>query len=87
MMIQESIFHIKIVDKIHAIKCIQTGDTLLESNFNFWLLTEDNEIELKTKADKELIQDLYAVVALDPVKELANIMREEIKKELEANYD
>lgn len=87
MKITENIFNIKTYDKTYDILCVQTGDDLIESKFDFWLLTEDNKIELKTKANNELIRDLYAVMGLDPAAELMNVIFEELKQELEANYD
>ena len=87
MMKKEFLFYVEANDKSNAIHAVQTGDNFLESRFDFWLLTEDKEIKLKTDADNQLIRDLCAIMGLDPVKELANIMRVEIKKELELNNE
>lgn len=83
----ENIFYVEANNKTNAIKCIQTGNNFLESRFDFWLLTEDKEIPLKTNADNELIRDLCCVMGLDPVKELANVIYVEIKKELESSNE
>lgn len=82
---KEFLFYIEANGKSNVIRGVQTGDDFLESRFDFWLLTEDKEIKLKTNADNELVGDLCAIMGIDPVKELENLMREEIKKELELN--
>ena len=85
MIKKEFLFYVEANDKSNVIHCVQTGDDFLESRFDFWLLTEDKEIQLKTNADNELVKDLCAIMGLDPAKELARIIREKIKKELETS--
>ena len=86
MMQGENIFYVEANNKKYAIKSVQTGNYFRESRFDFWLLTEDKEMQLKTNADNELVRELCAIIGVDPVIELVNIMHKEIKEELETSF-
>jgi hypothetical protein len=61
---------------------IEGGEYFHEQSVSFIAEKDGTSFPLKTKFDNEFIRDLCCLMGLDPVKELANIAIEEIKKEL-----
>lgn len=68
----------------YNIRCITHGDPKIfgTTSYNFEAEINGVFVPLKCHFNNELIQDLQALVALDPVEELVNIARVEITDEL-----
>lgn len=68
----------------YNIRCITHGNPkiLSTTSYNFEVEIDKVFVPLKCHFDNELVQDLLAIVALDPVEELVNIARVEIADEV-----
>lgn len=78
------IHEIKVSGIKYNIRCITHGDPsyFSQTSYDFEAEIDGVFVPLKFHIDKELVQDLCAIMGLDPVKELVNIAIVEIKKEL-----
>jgi hypothetical protein len=61
---------------------VEGGEYFHQCSVSFIAEKDGVSFPLKTKIDNELIQDMYCVMGLDPVKELENIAIMEMTEEL-----
>lgn len=72
----------------YEIRCTTHGDPtrFLTTSYSFEVKVNSEYVPLKTEANNELVRDLCCVMGLDPVKELRNIVLEELRNELKCMH-
>lgn len=78
-------FKVRVDENEYEVRYVVHGDPIYFSSTSytsFEVKMNDEYIPLKASYTNELVRDLCCVMGLDPVKELANIIHEEAKKEI-----